>query len=242
MENRSFRTALLGGFRKKDVVNFLAEDKRRQEEALQDLNTQLEEAARQIGDLMAQRDAALEQAQSRQEALQQTAGDLAGMAEELQTLRQENAQLEEALQTQTARSAQLEEQVARLESQAAAQPQVDSQELQALREELCAARLRAEELDARLRQQPQTKAAGQSMDQLWNLCGKMERTLCQMERLLDGPYRMTCYPEPMVTVEEPKELAASAAEEPQTERVPENAPPVQAPSVKNLLQRIRVKR
>ena len=45
MENRSFRTALLGGFRKKDVVNFLAEDKRRQEEALQDLNTQLEEAA-----------------------------------------------------------------------------------------------------------------------------------------------------------------------------------------------------
>ena len=32
MENRNFHTALLGGFRKKDVVNFLAEDKRRQEE------------------------------------------------------------------------------------------------------------------------------------------------------------------------------------------------------------------
>ena len=38
MENRNFHTAFLGGFRKKDVVNFLAEDKRRQEESLQELN------------------------------------------------------------------------------------------------------------------------------------------------------------------------------------------------------------
>ena len=64
MENRNFHTAFLGGFRKKDVVNFLAEDKRRQEESLQELNGQLEEAAEQIRELMEQRDNALEQVQA----------------------------------------------------------------------------------------------------------------------------------------------------------------------------------
>ena len=63
MGNRNFHTALLGGFRKKDVVNFLAEDKRQQEAALKDLQTQLDEAVQQIGDLMTERDSALETVQ-----------------------------------------------------------------------------------------------------------------------------------------------------------------------------------
>ena len=73
MENRNFHTALLGGFRKKDVVNFLAEDKRRHDEALQEMNTQVEEAVEQIKQLMEQRDHALEQVQelhAQQEAQQ----------------------------------------------------------------------------------------------------------------------------------------------------------------------------
>ena len=37
MEGRNFHTALVGGFRKKDVVNYLAEEKRLQQEQVQDL-------------------------------------------------------------------------------------------------------------------------------------------------------------------------------------------------------------
>ena len=80
------------------------------------------------------------------------------------------------------------------------------------------------------------------MDQLWNLCGKMERTLQQMDRLLDGPYRMTCYPEPVENWQEDRR------EEPACSCVP--AEPVAEPfvsaaenaTVKSLLQRIRGKR
>ena len=52
MDQRNFHTTFLGGFRKKDVVNFLAEDKRRQAESLQELNAQLDEASEQIKQLM----------------------------------------------------------------------------------------------------------------------------------------------------------------------------------------------
>ena len=235
MENRNFHTALLGGFRKKDVVNFLAEDKRQQEALLQDLNGQLEEAAQQIGQLMEQRDAAQEQLQSQQAQQAQLEEQLMQLQEALEAARQENARLEETLQWQTSQNLGLEARVQDLEEQLNAQPAVDSEELQLLREELSAARLRAEELDARLRQQPQTKAGNQGVDQLWHLCGKMERTLGQMERMLDGPYRMTCYPEPVEERVEP----VMPVEEPVEEAV--SAPPVQAPSVKSLLQRIRVK-
>ena len=116
---------------------------------------------------------------------------------------------------------------------------MDPEELQSLREELQAARLRAEALDARLREQPQTMGGAQSTDQLWNLCGKMERTLRQMERMLDGPYRMTCYPEP---VEQVQEAAEPVMQEETFAPVAEQPAPVQAPSVKNLLQRVRIKR
>lgn len=236
MENRNFHTALLGGFRKKDVVAFLAEDKRQQEAALQDLNGQLEEAAEQIRQLMEQRDAAQELLLSRQEQKTQLEEELAQAQEALDCARQENVRLEAELQQQNSRNGDLQAQLAQLQQQLDTRPEVDLEELQLLREELAAARLRAEELDARLRQQPQTKGSSQSMDQLWHLCGKMERTLGQMERMLDGPYRMTCYPEPVEEWEEP----VLPAEEPLAEEeIP--APAAEPPSVKSLLQRIRRK-
>ena len=37
MENRNFHTSMLGGFRKKDVIAFLAEEKLQHERELQDL-------------------------------------------------------------------------------------------------------------------------------------------------------------------------------------------------------------
>ena len=242
MENRNFHTAFLGGFRKKDVVNFLAEDKRRQEENLQELNGQLEEAAEQIRELMEQRDNALEQVQAlcaQREELQAALEAARQESVQLETARQENARLEAELQRQNIRNGDLQAQLEQLQEQLDARPEVDPEELQSLREELQAARLRAEALDARLREQPQTMGSAQSADQLWNLCGKMERTLRQMERMLDGPYRMTCYPEPM---EQMQEAAESVVQEEVFEPVAEQPTPVQAPSVKNLLQRVRIKR
>ena len=242
MENRNFHTAFLGGFRKKDVVNFLAEDKRRQEENLQELNGQLEEAAEQIRELMEQRDNALEQVQAlcaQREELQAALEAARQESVQLETARQENARLEAELQRQNIRNGDLQAQLAQLQEQLDARPEVDPEELQSLREELQAARLRAEALDARLREQPQSKGGAQSTDQLWNLCGKMERTLRQMERMLDGPYRMTCYPEP---VEQVQEAAEPVMQEETFAPVAEQPAPVQAPSVKNLLQRVRIKR
>ena len=242
MENRNFHTAFLGGFRKKDVVNFLAEDKRRQEENLQELNGQLEEAAEQIRELMEQRDNALEQVQAlcaQREELQAALEAARQESVQLETARQENARLEAELQRQNIRNGDLQAQLAQLQEQLDARPEVDPEELQSLREELQAARLRAEALDARLREQPQTMGSAESADQLWNLCGKMERTLRQMERMLDGPYRMTCYPEP---VEQVQEAAEPVMQEETFAPVAEQPAPVQAPSVKNLLQRVRIKR
>ena len=242
MENRNFHTAFLGGFRKKDVVNFLAEDKRRQEESLQELNTQLEEAGEQIKQLMEQRDNALEQVQAlcaQREELQAALEAARQESVQLETARQENARLESELQRQNIRNGDLQAQLAQLQEQLDARPEVDPEELQSLREELQAARLRAEALDARLREQPQTMGNAQSTDQLWNLCGKMERTLRQMERMLDGPYRMTCYPEPRKEAEVYEEPIFP---ESPVETVPEKPMTEQAPSVKHLLQRIRVKR
>lgn len=242
MENRNFHTAFLGGFRKKDVVNFLAEDKRRQEENLQELNGQLEEAAEQIRELMEQRDNALEQVQvlcAQREELQAELEAARQESVQLETARQESARLEAELQRQNIRNGDLQAQLAQLQEQLDARPEVDPEELQSLREELQAARLRAEALDARLREQPQSKGGAQSTDQLWNLCGKMERTLRQMERMLDGPYRMTCYPEP---VEQVQEAAEPVMQEETFAPMAEQPAPVQAPSVKNLLQRVRIKR
>ena len=238
MENRNFHTALLGGFRKKDVVNFLAEDKRRHDEALQEMNTQVEEAVEQIKQLMEQRDHALEQVQElhAQQEAQQAA---------LEAARQENVRLETELEAERSRNGDLQVKVEQLQEQLDTRPEVDLEELQSLQEALSAARLRAEALDARLREQPQSagNAPGmsgvQSADQLWNLCGKMERTLRQMERMLDGPYRMTCYPEP---VEQTQEAAEPVVQEEILEPMAEQPAPVQAPSVKNLLQRVRIKR
>ena len=242
MENRNFHTAFLGGFRKKDVVNFLAEDKRRQEESLQELNAQLDEASEQIKQLMEQRDNALEQVQvlcAQREELQAALEAARQESVQLETARQENARLESELQRQNIRNGDLQAQLAQLQEQLDARPEVDPEELQSLREELQTARLRAEALDARLREQPQSVGSTQSTDQLWNLCGKMERTLRQMERMLDGPYRMTCYPEPM---EQMQEAAEPVVQEEVFEPVAEQPAPVQVPSVKNLLQRVRIKR
>ena len=50
MENRNFHTALIGGFRKKDVINYMAEEKRLQEELLEELRSSQAELEQQLED------------------------------------------------------------------------------------------------------------------------------------------------------------------------------------------------
>ncbi len=250
MENRNFHTSLLGGFRKKDVVNFLAEEKSRQENALQELQLQLEEAEGQLQRLMNERDLALEQVQAlrieqselrqqleaafrEQESLEERLND-AGLRE--QAMASQSAQSQAEVLQMAEENGRLQQRIDELEARPEPLPQIDPAELENLREQLQAERQRAEELAALLRQQPQSGSRpAEGMDQLWSLCGKMERTLGQMERMLDGPYRMTCYPEP--PVERVQAEPVMPAEEPVP--VAEAAPVAQTPSVKSLLQRIR---
>ena len=240
MENRNFHTSLLGGFRKKDVVSFLAEEKSRQERELEELRLQLTEAEEQLRQMMEERDRALEQAQE----LQERQNELEERQEALEEQLNEAALREQAMASQSAQSQaealQLSEENDRLQArveelEARPEPEltVDPAELRDLREQLQAEQQRTRELAALLQQPKSRSCAGESMDQLWSLCGKMERTLGQMERMLDGPYRMTCYPEP--PAERGQVEPVMPAEEPVT--VPEAAAP--APSVKSLLQRIR---
>ncbi|MBR5538105.1 MAG: hypothetical protein IKU58_09410 [Clostridia bacterium] len=253
MENRNFHTSLLGGFRKKDVVTFLAEEKSRQDAALEDLRQQMEEAEGQLQRLMNERDLALEQVQAlriEQSELRQQLEAAFREQESLEERLNEAALREQAMASQSALSQaevmqltdeneRLQARVEELEARPEPTPAVDPAELAALREQLDTERQRAGELAELvelLRQQPQSRSgSGERMDQLWSLCGKMERTLGQMERMLDGPYRMTCYPEPPAErcpAEPPvQEPVVIPCEEPVTE--------TQTPSVKTLLQRIR---
>ena len=226
MENRNFHTSMLGGFRKKDVIAFLAEEKLQHERELQDLQQQLEEASAQTREMMEQRDEAQTNCQALLQQLEEARELREAQAAAFEAERAAHAEAENALRLQ----------VQELENRPAPEPvlQVNSAELESLREALAAERERVQAMDARLRQQP---GHSDSQEHLWALCGKMERTLRQMERMLDGPLRMTCYPEPM------------------EEREPEEAPifdvpaaPVAAPapatgrersSVSSLLKKIR---
>ena len=101
-----------------------------------------------------------------------------------------------------------------------------------------AERHRVMELENRLRQMADRKDDTCSADQLWALCGKMERTIRQMERMLDGPYQVTCYPsEPFSD-----KTAERIFEEP-TEEIREQSEYTAKPkaAVSSLLQRVRGK-
>ena len=268
MEGRNFHTALVGGFRKKDVVNYLAEEKRLQQEQVQDLRQQLETLERELETARTDSGAnrlLTEELQQRQTELQQAAE----LARQDRTEAQEACdraaeQLEQALRDRTEALTALEEEqaahratrdalekaladnrvlAARLEESKTV-PEggtVDREELLRLRETLRAERERACALESRLRQQSGAGAwetAGGD-SRLWALCAKMERTLSQMERMLDGPYRMTCYPEPVVQRPEPVDPEVFFREEEAAPAGVSSEPDTSA--VSGLLRKIRKK-
>lgn len=302
MEGRNFHTALMGGFRKKDVIRYLAEEKRLQEEQVEalrrgqaELEQQLDEARTDNGanrllneelqkeaevlrqqlemtrmDLNTAREAQLlaesrlTQAEARlamaEEERLALEGRLASTAQENRTLSAENDELRQtvtellarpdAAQTETLRkeleaqkayNSQLEEKLtqARLRETCGLDLPAGPREGENLRADLAAERQRVVQLEEQLRQLAARNGETGGSGQLWALCGKMERTIRQMEQMLDGPYRLTCYPEPVERAESRVELPEQDL---YAEAPAESAVPGQAPTVKNLLQRIRVKR
>ncbi len=251
MEARNFHTALVGGFRKKDVVDYLAEEKRLQEEQLAELRRLQSDLEEQLADARADGDAG----RSLNEELQNQANDLhrqlTALQEELAQTQTEKQQSDAALETarqqleaagqqeallRRSLEQKIDELQARLE-QAEARPlppPADNGEVPALRQALEQERKRSAELEACLlaARQPR-RDEGENSDQLWALCGKMERTIRQMERMLDGPYHMTCYPKEPYYEEPRQEPPQAAAEAP--------VRPEPKPSVSSLLQRIRGK-
>lgn len=291
MEGRNFHTALIGGFRKKDVVAYLAEEKRLQEEQVEELRQsqaqleqQLDEARTSGGanrllneELQVEMEAVRQQLELTQmdlraakeaqllaeNRLTQAEADLTSAEEEKQALRAENDQLRETvtellarpdtqaenetlrteLEQQKALSHQLEEALAQAR---ASEPcglglSADLQTGERLRADLAAERQRVAQLESQLRQLASHKAESGSADQLWALCGKMERTIRQMEKMLDGPYHVTYYPGEPIGEKDAAPIFAEPEELPE-EPVRQPVRPAQNRSgVSSLLQRVRRK-
>ena len=164
MENRNFHTSLLGGFRKKDVVSFLAEEKSRQDSALQELQQQITEAEAQLQGLMEERDQALEQ---------------------VLELRQQLADVREQLADAQTRQDELEDRVneAALREQAMASQSAQSQaEALQLSEENSRLQARIEELEAR--PEPCTRWIPPS----WTACGSS----CRPSSRKPGSWPLCC--------------------------------------------------
>lgn len=301
MEGRNFHTALIGGFRKKDVISYLAEEKRLQEEQVEELRRnqaeleqQLDEARTDSGanrllneglqsevevlrqqleltrmDLNTAKEAQLlaesrlTQAEARlamaEEDRLTLEGRLAAVGQENQALNAENDQLREAvtelldrpdpaavvetlraeLEAQKTRNGELEAKLAqaRINETYGLKMPADCREGDSLRADLAAERQRVAQLENQLRQMAARKEETGNADQLWALCGKMERTIRQMEQMLDGPYHVTCYPAEPLRDEmasafgEPVDIAAEPAERIAKSRA----------TVSSLLQRVRGK-
>ena len=301
MEGRNFHTALIGGFRKKDVISYLAEEKRLQEEQVEELRRnqveleqQLDEARTDSGanrllneglqgevevlrqqleltrmDLNTAKEAQLlaesrlTQAEARlamaEEDRLTLEGRLAAVGQENQALNAENDQLREAvtelldrpdpaavvetlraeLEAQKTRNGELEAKLsqARINETYGLKMPADCREGESLRADLAAERQRVAQLENQLRQMAARKEETGNADQLWALCGKMERTIRQMEQMLDGPYHVTCYPAEPLRDEmasafgEPVDIAAEPTERAAKSRA----------TVSSLLQRVRGK-
>lgn len=159
MDRQSFHTSLLGGFRKKDVVAYLAEERQRQRQELEELQAQLEAL----------------QEENRQQA------------QELETLRAA------ADRSRTVRDMELETLRARIRTLEAGQN--TPRELQQSRLALEEQRQRADRLEEELRQLQNAKVVGADREeQLRVLCRRLERSLELLDRAMDGPHHMVCYP------------------------------------------------
>ena len=218
MSDKSFRTALFGGFRKKDVVSYLSEEKQRQTEELGAAQERLAAMERELSEAAALRD----ESDRRAEALMEQVNDLqareSARAGELDDLRaKEAAHLRQEETLKNAADAK-EQEILRLEEElAAAKESYDlfqrssREEKQELSRRLGAMESLCARLSREAEQSPMQRAAV-SDDTLDALCGRVERAMGQLERLLAGPYRLVPFEQQEEQPAPPEE--APAEEEP----------------------------
>lgn len=187
MDRQSFHTSLLGGFRKKDVVAYLAEERQRQRQELEELQEKLTALEHSAADTESQDRAGRQQAEELQAQLEALQGENRQQAEELETLRAA------ADRSRTVRDMELETLRARIRTLEAGQN--TPRELQQSRLALEEQRQRADRLEEELRQLQNAKVVGADREeQLRVLCRKLERSLELLDRAMDGPHHMVCYP------------------------------------------------
>lgn len=243
MDRQSFHTSLLGGFRKKDVVAYLAEERQRQRQELEELQEKLAALEHSAADTESQDRAGRQQAEELQAQLEALQEENRQQAEELETLRAA------ADRSRTVRDMELETLRARIRTLEAGQN--TPRELQQSRLALEEQRQRADRLEEELRQLQNAKVVGADREeQLRVLCRRLERSLELLDRAMDGPHHMVCYP---VTEEDktllrqsgvilgsvPQETPAQPAE-PQPEE-PDKKPPEEPgdATVSRLMEKVR---
>lgn len=187
MDRQSFHTSLLGGFRKKDVVAYLAEERQRQRQELEELQEKLAALEHSAADTESQDRAGRQQAEELQAQLEALQEENRQQAEELETLQAA------ADRSRTVRDMELETLRARIRTLEAGQN--TPRELQQSRLALEEQRQRADRLEEELRQLQNAKVVGADREeQLRVLCRKLERSLELLDRAMDGPHHMVCYP------------------------------------------------
>lgn len=187
MDRQSFHTSLLGGFRKKDVVAYLAEERQRQRQELEELQEKLAALEHSAADTESQDRAGRQQAEELQAQLEALQEENRQQAEELETLRAA------ADRSHTVRDMELETLRARIRTLEAGQN--TPRELQQSRLALEEQRQRADRLEEELRQLQNAKVVGADREeQLRVLCRRLERSLELLDRAMDGPHHMVCYP------------------------------------------------
>lgn len=215
MEGQSFHTSLLGGFRKKDVIRYLAEEKRRQEETLAQLREKLEDMEQS-----ASASAADQTERWKNEALQARIAELQAendrQAQQLQSLRDAAERCVQQAREMDA----LRDQLHGLENAREESTDADA---------LTAAQERCAQLEAQL-EQLQSRGVSAQEERLHSLCGKLEQVLELLDKAADGPRHVICYP---ISPEERElllgtNLAARTVEaepeEPEVPEVPEELP------------------
>ena len=187
MDRQSFHTSLLGGCRKKDVVAYLAEERQRQRQELEELQEKLAALEHSAADTESQDRAGRQQAEELQAQLEALREENRQQAEELETLRAA------ADRSRTVRDMELETLRARIRTLEAGQN--TPRELQQSRQALEEQRQRADRLEEELRQLQNAKVVGADREeQLRVLCRRLERSLELLGRAMDGPHHMVCYP------------------------------------------------
>ena len=162
-------------------------DEQRQRQELEELQEKLAALEHSAADTESQDRAGRQQAEALQAQLEALREENRQQAEELETLRAA------ADRSRTVRDMELETLRARIRTLEAGQN--TPRELQQSRLALEEQRQRADRLEEELRQLQNAKVVGADREeQLRVLCRRLERSLELLDRAMDGPHHMVCYP------------------------------------------------